>query len=332
MDLSIIIVNWNSAALLRKCLQSVMERPPRCEFEIIVIDNGSFDGSDDLVSREFRSVRFVQSDQNLGFAGANNVAFQQSTGRYVLFLNPDTEVLGDALDTLLETCTTRNDAGVVGPRLVNPDLSSQMEAMYAFPTIVNQLLDSAYMRHVLGRFGFAGLKYVINNRQEPVQIQMLPGTCIMLRRDIFSSVGEFNDEYFMYAEDVELNYRVKQRGLTNYYVSAANIIHHGGHSSSQQTQNFFSAVMMREAVWKFFRSNRGPIYAYAYKVTTALVAVFRLTLLFFARILTRSAESRSQVRIATAKWVKILRWSLGLEPWARTYKPAVPEKRPVLVA
>src|SRR5215510_12419399 len=123
MDLSIIIVNWNTVELLRSCLASIEANPPRCEYETLVIDNASYDGSAEMVARQFPSVIFIQSDQNLGFAAGNNLAFDRSRGKYVLFLNPDTEVVGDALSSMLSVLQTRADAGVVGPKLVNADLS-----------------------------------------------------------------------------------------------------------------------------------------------------------------------------------------------------------------
>jgi len=332
MELSIIIVNWNSAVLLRKCLQSIVLNSAGCDLELLVIDNASFDGSAELVAKEFPGVTFIQSDENLGFAGGNNFAFQRSRGRYVLFLNPDAEVVGDALYAMLAVLRNRQDAGVVGPKLVNPDLSAQIDCMRAFPTILNQLFDSSLTRTAFGSFNFAGVKPVVKESTDPVSVEMLPGTCVMLRREVFEEAGRFNEKYFMYAEDVELNYRVKSAGWTNYYVSKAAVVHHGGRSSERQNESFFSTVMIKESVWQFLCATHGHWYGSVYRTTTCLAAAARLTVLSLVRLLPVRREIRSRAVRSTHKWVKVLRWCLGLEPWAHGYRPNSRRDQRVLVA
>jgi hypothetical protein len=327
VELSIIIVNWNSAGLLRKCLESILSRSTIRDLEVLVIDNASYDGSAEMIAMEFPSVNFIQSEQNGGFAGANNLAFQQSRGKNVLFLNPDTELVGDALRTMLSVLNARQDAGVVGPKLVNPDLSVQMDCMRAFPSILNQLIDSSLTRKIFGKFNFGGVKAVLEDRDNPVEAEMLPGTCVMLRRDVFDQVGRFNERYFMYAEDVELSYRVKNVGRTNYYVASAVVIHHGGRSSEQKSESFFSTVMIREAVWQFFRTTRGRFYSDIYRTTTCLAAIARLAVLSFLRLLPVSQQMRSGAVLSSRKWIKVLRWSVGKEGWAREYSAALRGRR-----
>ena len=123
MDLSIIIVNWNSAAFTRKCLVSIEANAANLSYEVIVIDNASHDGCGEMIC-PFPHVKFIQSTENVGFAQANNLAFAQSRGRNVLFLNPDTEILGDALQELLIALESMPQAGMVGANLLNSDLSS----------------------------------------------------------------------------------------------------------------------------------------------------------------------------------------------------------------
>jgi GT2 family glycosyltransferase len=332
MELSIIIVNWNSADLLRSCLRSILAHPPGCSFEILVIDNASYDGSAELVAEQFSSVIFIQSDQNLGFAAGNNFAFRASQGRYVLFLNPDTEIVNDALQVMLEVLQTLPDAGVVGPKLVNPDLSVQIDCMRAFPTILNQIFDSSWTRRLLGRRNFAGVRPVLEGSRFPVGVEMLPGTCIMMRREVFERSGQFSERYFMYAEDVELSFRARSAGLTNYYVSSAAVIHHGGRSSEQKSESFFSVVMMREAVWQFLGIARGQWYASLYRATTFLAAIGRVSVLSLFHFLPLGDQKRSAAGRSTRKWLKVLRWSIGCEAWAHGYRPAQSRAEGVLVA
>ena len=332
MELSLIIVNWNSAELLRRCLESILSSSASCDLEVLVIDNASYDGSAGMIAKEFPSVTFIQSDRNLGFAGGNNLAFQQSTGRHVLFLNPDTEMVGNALATMLTVLKTRPAAGIVGPKLVNPDLSVQIDCTLAFPTILNQLFESFLTRKIFGKLNFGGVKPVIEQSNDPVSVEMLPGTCVMLRREVFEQAGRFNEKYFMYAEDAELSYRVKSAGWTNYYVGSAAVIHHRGRSSEQKSESFFSTVMMREAVWQFFCATHGQWYGSVYRTTTCLAALVRLTVLGLFFLLPVSRQMRSSAARSRRKWMKVLRWSVGLEGWARKYKPVPTQGRHAVTA
>ena len=332
VELSIIIVNWNSVVLLRKCLQSIELNSAGLDLELLVIDNASFDGSADLVAKEFPGVTFIQSDENLGFAAGNNLAFERSRGRYVLFLNPDAEIVGDALKTMLAVVKHRPDAGVVGPKLVNPDLSAQIDCMRAFPTILNQLFDSSLTRNCLGVINFAGVKPVVRESVDPIAVEMLPGTCVMMRREVFEEAGRFNDQYFMYAEDIELSYRVKSTGWTNYYVSKAAVIHHGGRSSEKQNESCFSTVMIRESVWQFLCATHGRWYGAVYRITTCSAAIARITVLSLMWVFPASHMIRCRATRSTRKWLKILRWCLGLESWTHGYSLNSRRGRSVLVA
>jgi hypothetical protein len=239
----------------------------------------------------------------------------------VLFLNPDTELVGDALRTMLVVLKSRQDAGVIGPNLVNPDLSSQIGCMRAFPTILNQFFDSSLTRKLFARFDFGGVKPVTERSNTPASVEMLPGTCVMLRREVFEQAGRFNEKYFMYAEDVELSYRVKGAGWTNYYVSNATVVHHGGCSSKQKSESFFSTIMMKEAVWQFLRATRGRWYVAVHRTATGLAAILRLSILCLLYVLLVRPQMRSRVARSYRKWIMVLRWSMGLEGWAREYKP-----------
>src|SRR5262245_55141684 len=136
MDLSIIIVNWNSREYLRKCMTSISSHAPRLDYEVIVIDSGSFDGCEEMLKEHFPAVRFVQHERNDGFAKANNIAFGASAGASLLFLNPDTEVVGPAIEVLYKSLHSLPDAGIVGARLVNTDGSLQSSCIQALPTIL----------------------------------------------------------------------------------------------------------------------------------------------------------------------------------------------------
>ncbi|HKR93778.1 MAG TPA: glycosyltransferase, partial [Candidatus Angelobacter sp.] len=130
----------------QQCLASITANAGDLHYEVIVIDNASWDGCGEMIRREFPQVMFIQSNQNLGFAGANNLAFSKSTGRKVLFLNPDTEIQGSALQTLLSALESLPDAGMVGARLLNSDRTLQTHCVVALPSILNQTLNSEFLR------------------------------------------------------------------------------------------------------------------------------------------------------------------------------------------
>ncbi|HEV2114923.1 MAG TPA: glycosyltransferase family 2 protein [Terriglobales bacterium] len=320
-ELSIIIVNWNSAEYLWRCLGSLFSANCDCNFEVLVVDNGSYDGCGEMLSEHFPQVRFLQLPKNLGFAAANNLAFAFSAGRNLLFLNPDTEVVGQGLRRMLDALAATPDAGLVGPRLVAPDFSTQWNCMRRAPTILNQLLDASLTRRIFPSWW--GFDVVACEAHEPLAAEVVPGTCLLVRRDVFARAGRFNQAYFMYVEDVDLCCRARKLGWKTYYLHDAVVIHHGGRSSRMQPQSAFSAVLMRESVVKFLSLNRGRACASLYRATTGLAAICRL-LLCGGLLLTARHERRPRWRVAAHKWSGVLRWSLGLEPWARALSAAQP--------
>jgi GT2 family glycosyltransferase len=170
-----------------------------------------------------------------------------------------------------------------------------------------------------------GFDLVARASPEPVASKVVPGTCLMVRRDVFAKAGLFNSAYFMYAEDVDLCCRARKLGWKTYYLHDAVVIHHGGRSSQLQGDGAFPTVLMRESVWKFLLASRGRAYAAMYRATTAVAAAGRL-LVCGGLWLAAGHEPRSRWQAGAQKWTRVLRWSLGLEGWARTL--GAPRRRP----
>jgi len=317
MDLSIIIINWKSAAFLRNCLASIHANTVDLSFETIVVDNGSFDGCGEMLEREFPGVIFIQSDENLGFAGANNLGFAHSKGRTVLFLNPDTEVVGPALHVMWSFLESRADAGAVGGKLLNSDLSIQTSCIQRFPSILNQILDFDCLRELFPRSALWGTWPLFTDSATPVGVDVISGACLMVKRGVLENVGVLSSDYFMYAEDVDLCYKIQQQGWKCYYVPQAVVVHHGGRSSDSKPESNFAVIMTRESMLTFMRKNKGSLYASAYRFTTALIAVGRLLALGVVVLLTAGKVRRNSIGVAFAKWFSILRWALGLELWVK---------------
>ncbi len=317
--LSVIIVNWNSVEVLRACLTSLYGNTKDLNFEVLVIDNASFDGSEQMVEREFPSVIFIQSQNNLGFARANNLAFTYSKGSVLLFLNPDTEVVGSAVMQMIACLDSVENAGVVGPKLLNSDSSIQTSCVRAFPSILNRVLDSEYLRNKYRRSSLWGNRVLFDEPLNATRVEAISGACLMIRRSVFEKVQQFDSGYFMYAEDTDLCYRVQKVGWKNYYVGEAVVIHHGGQSSSSHPVNQFSSLMMKESTFKFFRQHHGVVYAQLFRIAMGLTALARMAVAAIAILPTSSKQQKLVGSITFDKWKGVLRWAIGLEQWVKRF-------------
>ena len=314
MDLSIIVVNWKSKDYLRKCLHSIYANTHKLIYEIIVIDGASFDGCADMLNNEFPSVVFIQSATNVGFAKANNIAFQRSTGQNVLFLNPDTEIVGTAINILFDALCHLKNVGAVGARLLNSDGSLQTSCIQSFPTVLNQFLDTDVLRRIFPRLSLWGMASLYAASDEPSEVEAIVGACILMRRELFDQLGGFDEGYFMYAEDIDLSFRIHERGLNCWYQPKATIVHHGGGCSKSARSNF-ATVMMRESIYRFMRIRRGELSAQMFRLCIALLALLRLPLA--AALIFCPGKTAHAMRSSVSKWAAVLRWSLGLELWSR---------------
>jgi GT2 family glycosyltransferase len=311
-DLSIIIVNWNSADYVSACVESIRRETCAVRYEIIVVDNGSFDGCQERLATEHPTVRFIQNGENLGFAGANNLGAKAAAGDVLLFLNPDTEVLDGAIDRMYCCLATLPDAGVLGCRLLNTDRSTQFSSVFAFPTVLNQVLGADMLQRWTPKAGIWGARTLFEATEGPSEVEGISGACMMIRRGVFERVGGFSSTYFMYAEDVELCFVVKSAGFRNYHAGFARIIHHGGGSSNRRPSRF-SVVMMRESVALFFRRSRGPLASAGYRAALTLAATCRLVLLLLAAPVWLATGGAKTWNAAIDKWLAILMWGVGLE-------------------
>jgi GT2 family glycosyltransferase len=317
MQLSIIIVNWKSKDYLRKCVRSILAETTRVEYEVIVIDAASFDGSREMIEHEFPGVKFIQSDKNLGFARANNEAYSVARGRSVLFLNPDTELNGPAIDMLHDHLWILPDVGIIGCKLLNTDRSVQTSCIQSLPTISNQILNSEFLRTRFPNSRLWGNGHQGWMGGEPVEVDAVSGACMLLKREVFDEVNLFSSDYFMYTEDVDLCFKVKQTGRRVYCIPSVEVVHHGG-SSSGQAQSGFATIMMCESVSKFLRKTRGGVYSWGYRLGMCMSALCRLSALMTAGLFAKSAR-RSELNSSKQKWSSVLRWAFNLEGWVRRY-------------
>ena len=203
MDLSIIIVNWNSADYVKTCLASIFRAPPGLSFEVIVIDSGSNDNCGAIIARNFPAVKFIQANDNLGFPKANNRAYSCAKGDVILFLNPDTEIRGGMILNLWQSLRHLPQAGIVGAKLLNADGTVQTSCIQSFPTILNQVLDSELLRRWFPTARLWGMAALFKEGMQPEEVDIVSGACLMVKREVFERVGFFSTYCFMYVEDVE---------------------------------------------------------------------------------------------------------------------------------
>jgi GT2 family glycosyltransferase len=311
MELSIIFVNWNSLAYLRDCIASVYQHTSGIVFEIIVVDNASPEGGVEVISEQFPEVVLIKSGENLGFAGANNLGFRRATGEYVLFLNPDTKLIHDSINVLLRHIRSLPDAGIVGCKLLNSDLSIQISSIKRFPTILNQMLEAEYLQLHWPNCPLWSLGPLFADKVTVLPVDVIPGACMLLRHQVFEQVGLFSEDYFMYAEDLDLNVKVKRAGFTNYYVGETAIIHHGGGSSSRQKVNHWATVMQCRAMVRYFHKTRGRSYQRLYQVSVGCAAIARLAVLAGMSLFGNRLSNAQARRNSWDKWTTVLKWAVG---------------------
>jgi N-acetylglucosaminyl-diphospho-decaprenol L-rhamnosyltransferase len=312
-DLSVIFVNWNSSDYLRVCLKSIHLHTQDVALEIIVVDNASPNDDVDQLKQEFADIQLIKSKENLGFARANNAGFRHSSGKYILFLNPDTEVLGSAIPRMLDRLRLLPQAGIVGCKLLNSDMSVQTSCIQRFPTILNQMLDIEALRLRWPAYRLWKIDPLFSDAEHPVETEVISGACLMIRREVFEAVGLFSEDYFMYAEDVDLCFKVHRAGFKIYFVGdEARVIHHGGGSSKQKSEDQWATVAQRDAVLHFCRKFYGALYAWMYRVSTFIAATGRLLAMVTFSWMLSSARRQGAI-LTRRKWAAVLKWSIGME-------------------
>jgi GT2 family glycosyltransferase len=231
IDLSIVILNWNVRALLDRCLASV--RSERYAVELIVVDNASTDDSAAMVREKYPHAKLIVNDINRGFTGGNNQGIAAAAGRYVLVLNPDTELVDNALDRLTDYLEAQPEVGAVGPMLLNSDRSIQ-PSRRRFPAMLLGFFESTWLQGVVPHRVLR--RYYMDDVPATVvqDVDWLTGACTLFRRAVFDRVGGYDAaSFFMYSEELDLCRRIKQAGWRIAYLPDAQVIHYEGKSSEQ---------------------------------------------------------------------------------------------------
>jgi N-acetylglucosaminyl-diphospho-decaprenol L-rhamnosyltransferase len=251
-DVSVVIVSYNTRALLDACLRSLRDSTKTVNVETFVVDNASADGSADHVAREFPEVSLIRNHANRGFAAANNVAIRQARGRHVLLLNPDTRVTPDTVATLAAFLDARPDVGITGPRVLNADGTLQ-SCGYRFPTLLGEIAQSrqlpAWLRAVRAP----------REKERHADVHWIDGCCFMIRRDVIDGIGLLDEQYFLYAEELDWCRSARNAGWRIVTCPAAELIHLGGQSSAQVKAS--ALALFIETRLRYYRKHDGLMIA-----------------------------------------------------------------------
>jgi N-acetylglucosaminyl-diphospho-decaprenol L-rhamnosyltransferase len=247
MDLSVIILNYNTRDHLRVCLESVAGEGSALEREVFVVDNASADGSAEMVATEFPWVQLITAERNGGFAYGNNLALRVSRGDAVMLLNPDTRVPNGAFGALLQRLRANARVGVVGPKLLRPDGTMHLASRRSFPTPSVAFYRFSGLSRLFPkseRFGRYNLTFV--EPDVPLEVDSVCGACMLLRRDVIDEVGLLDERFFMYGEDLDWCLRAREAGWIVRYEPSIVVQHQHGAASRKRalrtTFHFFRAM------------------------------------------------------------------------------------------
>lgn len=271
---SIIIVNWNARDPLRNCLKSIYEHLAEVDYEIIVVDNASTDGSVEMVKKAWPGVILVENPENVGFARANNIGIRQSTGQYVCLANSDVTFLGGCIGNLVEFMDRNPRVGMAGPRILNPDRTLQPSCRH-FPSIWNNLCQTFALNHLFpkSRF-FSGPFMNCWAHDEVRRVDVISGCFWMVRRKAIDEVGLLDEDFFLYGEDIDWCRRFHATGWDVIFYPRAEVVHLGGVSSSNAPIKFY--IEMKRADLQYWRKHHGRVGKAGYMVVTLLNNALRV--------------------------------------------------------
>jgi GT2 family glycosyltransferase len=258
VDLSIILVSWNVADLLAACLDSICAHSSDLALEVIVVDSGGSDNTLALVRERFPQVTLLPQSENIGYTRANNIGLAQAQGRYLLLLNPDTEIIGDALQRLVAYMEANPDVGIVGPYTENSDGSYQ-SSRRRFPKLATAFFESTWLqpyapKSLLDRF-------YVNDAppDQTMDVDWVQGSAFLVRRAVYERIGGLDEGYVMYSEELDWCKRAKNAGWRVVFVADAHIVHHGGKSSEQVIAR--RHIHFQQGKLRYFRKYHGVFAA-----------------------------------------------------------------------
>ncbi|HUD20132.1 MAG TPA: glycosyltransferase family 2 protein [Patescibacteria group bacterium] len=284
VDLSIIILNFNTVDVTRACLSSIRNtKLGGYTIEVIVCDNASSDGSQTMVKKEFPEVTFIENGKNIGFAAGNNPGIKGSKGRYILLLNSDTEVAVNTFTSMITFMDGHPKAGAATCKLVLPDGSMDPACHRGFPTPWVAFSYIAKLEKLFPRTQWFGEYHQgYKDLRIPHEVDCISGAFFMVRREVVAAVGVLDEDYFMYAEDIDWAYRIKQAGWQIWYYPLVSILHkkkQSGRANILRQRRVATEIYFHEYNWLFFKKHYAREYGPIISFLVNSFYVFRLFLL-----------------------------------------------------
>lgn len=277
MDLSIIIVNYNTKELLKQTIQSVIDNTENISYEIIVVDNASVDGSVDMVNKDYPQVKVIENTENLGFSKANNKGIKIAYGRYIMLLNSDTYVLESCLESCISYIDKYEDIGALGCKLVLANGELDHACKRGFPTPEASLyyllkLDKLFPK--VKKFGQYKMSYV--SEDDISEVDSLTGAFMIARREVIEKIGGLDESFFMYGEDIDWCYRIREAGYKIMYYPKVKTIHYKGQSSKKKRLK--TIYEFHRAMYLFYKKHYYKKYNFLVTLFVYIGIVLRLTL------------------------------------------------------
>jgi GT2 family glycosyltransferase len=283
-DVSIMIVNWNTRELLASCLSAVFETIHKCSFEVIVVDNGSTDGSPQRVREQFSQVHLIENQENLGFARANNQAIQQCRGDFILLLNSDAFLKEGAIDQMIDFVLLNRQAGIVGPRLLYPDGRPQ-KSHGPLPTLTSEMISLS---------GVDKIHLWLTKRKklsDPFETGFVSGACMLVRRSMLQEIGLLDEDFFFFSEEIDLCYRAKKAGWKVFFVPSTEAIHLEAGSSGMTANR---RLRLYRGKLRYFAKHYGETAKFRLFIAMRILTIIKVWCFSMLRWVTLGNISRDQ--------------------------------------
>jgi len=249
--LSIIIVSWNSKGFLVKCIDSILTKKTKINYEIIVVDNASTDGSTEVLRLKYPEVVIIRNPDNFGFAKANNIGIAKASGKYICFINSDVEVLDNCIDIMYVFMEENTDIGIAGPKIIGKDKFVQRSCM-GFPTLWNLFSRSMALDLLFPKTKIFGSQMMTYWPHDSIrEVDVINGCFWMVRREAMLQVGPLDETFFIYAEDIDWCRRFHESGWRVIFYPLAEAIHYGGGSSINAPMRFY--IEMQKANFLYWK-------------------------------------------------------------------------------
>jgi GT2 family glycosyltransferase len=284
IDISVCIVTYQARDYLKDCLKSLEENTHDHKYEMIVVDNGSHDGTRELIRSSFPEARLIENSVNAGFTQPMNQALKLSNGRYVLQLNPDTVILPGALDKLVAFMSSQSEVGICGPKVLNRDGSLQKSCRRGESrplAVLSYFLGLSNIFPDKKVFGEYQMSYMDENDTHPVA--GVAGSCMMIRREVIDRIGFLDERFYAYQEDADYCFRARQAGWKVYYYPEAQIIHYGGKGGSR-VHPYRSIIEWHRSYWLYYKKNLSQDYFVLFNWLYYLLMIIKLAITLIVNI------------------------------------------------